>query len=136
MATLVFDGDCGFCTRCVALVPKSARRTTEVVPYQRADLAALGLTATECADAVQWVADDGSRAHGHAAIGRLLQTGRGVWWFLGSVLLVPPVSWLAAVVYRLVAANRLRLPGGTPACALPPPPRETAAPSTTAETGT
>jgi len=24
------------------------------------------------------------------------------------------------VVYRLVAANRQRMPGGTPACALPP----------------
>lgn len=120
MATLVFDGDCGFCTRCVGLVPKSARRTTKVVPYQRADLAGLGLTAAECADAVQWVGDDGSRARGHEAVGRLLQHAGGVWRLVGSVLLVPPVSWLAALVYRLVAANRMRLPGGTPACALPP----------------
>ena len=121
MATLVFDGDCGFCTRCVALVPRSVRRTTTVVPYQRADLSALGLTAAQCAEAVQWVGDDRSSASGHAAIGRLLQSGGGLWWLLGSLLLVPPVSWLAAVVYRLVAANRMRLPGGTPACALPPP---------------
>jgi predicted DCC family thiol-disulfide oxidoreductase YuxK len=121
VATLVFDGDCGFCTRCVALVPRSARRTTRVVPYQRADLVALGLTAAECAEAVQWVADDGSRASGHAAIGHLLRSGGGLWGLLGALLLVPPVSWLAAGVYRLVAANRMRLPGGTPACALPPP---------------
>ncbi|MDT7570151.1 MAG: hypothetical protein QOE05_325 [Actinomycetota bacterium] len=120
MATLVFDGDCGFCTRCVALVPGSARRTTTVVPYQRADLAALGLTAGECAEAVQWVGDDGSRAPGHAAIGRLLQSAGGIWRALGTALLVPPISWLAALVYRLVAANRMRLPGGTPACAIPP----------------
>lgn len=121
MATLVFDGDCGFCTRCVALVPKSVRRTTKVVPYQRADLATLGLTAAESAEAVQWVGDDGSRAHGHAAVGRLLQTGSLLWRVLGALLLIPPVSWLAAFVYRVVAANRMRLPGGTPACALPPP---------------
>jgi predicted DCC family thiol-disulfide oxidoreductase YuxK len=119
VATLVFDGDCGFCTRCVALVPRSARRTTTVVPYQRADLDALGLTVQECAAAVQWVSD-GSRAQGHAAIGRLLQEAGGAWRFLGTALLVPPLSWLAALVYRLVAANRMRLPGGTPACALPP----------------
>jgi predicted DCC family thiol-disulfide oxidoreductase YuxK len=124
MATLVFDGDCGFCTRCVALVPKSVRRTTTVVPYQRADLPALGLTAAQCADAVQWVGDDGSRARGHAAIGRLLQTGGVLWRVLGTLLLIPPISWLAALVYRLVAANRMRLPGGTPACALPPPREE------------
>jgi predicted DCC family thiol-disulfide oxidoreductase YuxK len=121
VATLVFDGDCGFCTRCVALVPKRVRRTTKVVPYQRADLAALDLTAAECAEAVQWVGDDGSRGRGHAAIGRLLQSGGGAWAVVGTLLLLPPVSWLAAVVYRLVAANRMRLPGGTPACALPPP---------------
>jgi predicted DCC family thiol-disulfide oxidoreductase YuxK len=121
VATLVFDGDCGFCTRCVALVPKRARRTTTVVPFQRADLPALGLTASECAEAVQWVGDDGTRARGHAAIGRLLQQAGGLWHLLGVLLLLPPVSWLAALVYRLVAANRMRLPGGTPACALPPP---------------
>jgi predicted DCC family thiol-disulfide oxidoreductase YuxK len=122
VATLVFDGDCAFCTRCVALVPKSARRTTTVVPYQRADLAPLGLTPAECAAAVQWVGSDGLRASGHAAIGRLLQQGGALWRLVGTLLLVPPISWLAAVVYRLVAANRMRLPGGTPACALPPPP--------------
>ena len=121
MSTLVFDGDCGFCTRCVALVPKSVRRTTNVVPYQRADLVALGLTTAECAEAVQWVGDDGSRGRGHAAIGRLLQSGDLAWRVVGTLLLLPPVSWLAAAVYRLVAANRMRLPGGTPACAVPAP---------------
>lgn len=125
MATLVFDGDCGFCTRCVALVPRSVRRTTKVVPYQRADLPALGLTAAECAEAVQWVGDDGVRGSGHVAVARLLRSGGGLWALLGALLLVPPVSWLAALVYRLVAANRMRLPGGTPACALPPPRDET-----------
>ena len=120
MATLVFDGDCGFCTRCVALVPRRARRTTTVVPYQRADLSALGLTAAECAEAVQWVGDDGARARGHAAVGRLLQHAGGGWQVLGTLLLTPPLSWVASFVYRVVAANRMRLPGGTPACAVPP----------------
>jgi predicted DCC family thiol-disulfide oxidoreductase YuxK len=121
MATLVFDGDCGFCTRSVDLMPKSIRRRTTVVPYQRADLAALGLTAEQCAEAVQWVSDDGSHASGHAAAARALQQGSLLWRILGTVLLIPPLSWLAAGIYRLVANNRMRLPGGTPACALPPP---------------
>lgn len=118
MATLVFDGDCGFCTRCVALIPRSAQ--AEAVPLQLADLVALGLTAAECTEAVQWVGPDGQRARGHAAIARVLQSAGSLWWLVGSLLLIPPVSWVAAVVYRLVAANRMRLPGGTPACALSP----------------
>jgi predicted DCC family thiol-disulfide oxidoreductase YuxK len=121
MATLVFDGDCGFCTRSVALMPKSIARTTEVVPYQRADLAALGLTPEQCADAVQWVADDGSIASGHAACGRAMQQGSLPLRIIGTLLLLPPLSWLSAGLYRLVANNRMRLPGGTPACAAPPP---------------
>ena len=32
------------------------------------------------------------------------------------------VNTLAGIVYRWVARNRHRLPGGTPACSLPPAP--------------
>ena len=35
----------------------------------------------------------------------------------GALPFVPPTSWVAEGVYRVVAANRMRLPGGTPACA-------------------
>jgi len=34
------------------------------------------------------------------------------------VIMLPGISWLAAKAYRLVANNRYRLPGGTPACAV------------------
>jgi predicted DCC family thiol-disulfide oxidoreductase YuxK len=44
-----------------------------------------------------------------------------VWRLAGHVLLLPGVSAIAARVYSLVADNRSRLPGGTPACAPRPP---------------
>jgi predicted DCC family thiol-disulfide oxidoreductase YuxK len=119
MPTLVYDGDCGFCTRSLALIPRRARRTTTVVAYQQADLARLGLTVEQCAAAAQWVADDGTQASGHAAIAGVLRQGGGLWTLVGAAMLVPPVSWLAAGVYALVARNRMRLPGGTAACAVP-----------------
>jgi predicted DCC family thiol-disulfide oxidoreductase YuxK len=34
-------------------------------------------------------------------------------------MLTPPVSWLARGLYRVIADHRDRMPGGTPACALP-----------------
>jgi predicted DCC family thiol-disulfide oxidoreductase YuxK len=43
----------------------------------------------------------------------------GAWGLVGRVLLIPPVSWLAALGYELVAHNRSKLPGATDACALP-----------------
>jgi predicted DCC family thiol-disulfide oxidoreductase YuxK len=118
-ATLVYDGDCGICTRSVeALRPLRLARPT-VVAWQHVELAELGLTRAQCEREVQWVAD--GRAHGGAqAIARLMLASGGLWVVLGALLRVPPVSWVAAGIYRLVADNRHRLPGGTPACALPP----------------
>jgi predicted DCC family thiol-disulfide oxidoreductase YuxK len=36
------------------------------------------------------------------------------------VIELPGIRSLAGVIYRWVARNRSRLPGGTPACAVPP----------------
>ena len=120
MTTLVYDGDCGFCTSAVRLIARLRLRAGTIVPWQEADLPALGLTRAETEHELQWVADDGRSSGGHEAVARLLLASGPLWRPPGALLLVPPVSWLAAWVYRTVAANRGRLPGGTPACALPP----------------
>lgn len=120
MNTLVYDGDCAFCTSSVRWMRRLGLRADVVVPWQHADLPSLGLTAEPCRERLQWVASDGRVSSGHRAIARLLLASPLLWRPLGLLLLVPPVSWLAALAYDLVAANRYRLPGGTPACALPP----------------
>lgn len=118
MSTLVFDGDCAFCTSSVRVLERLGLKAVTTVPYQRADLAALGLTEQQCHDKVQWV-DGGRISSGHRAIARLLLAGP-VWWRpLGRLMLLPPLSWLASAVYDVIAANRSRLPGGTPACSIP-----------------
>ena len=118
--TLVYDGDCGFCTTSVSLIPRLGLRAGRVVPWQEADLAALGLTEEQAATAVQWVDADGV-ASGHRAVARLLMASGPLWSLLGRALLLPGISPIAARVYELVADNRMRLPGGTPACAPRPP---------------
>ena len=114
----MFDGDCGFCTTSAQAVQRLFP-DVDVVPWQRADLTGFGLTPQECTDAVQWIGIDGSRATGAEGIGRLLIAHGPVWAAIGLLAQVPPTSWAAAAVYRAVARNRHRLPGGTPACALP-----------------
>ena len=54
-----------------------------------------------------------------AAVARVLLRSRWPWRPLGALMLVPPISWLAEAVYRIISANRYRLPGATPACAVP-----------------
>ncbi|GAA2248146.1 MULTISPECIES: thiol-disulfide oxidoreductase DCC family protein [Kitasatospora] len=129
---LVFDGDCAFCTTCKNAAERYLRASLaaggwEAVPFQFADLAALderaggrGLVTWERAEReILWVTPGGEVYGGAQAAARLLMRSGGVWAYLGGALALPPVRPLAGVVYRLVARNRHRMPGGTPACALP-----------------
>jgi predicted DCC family thiol-disulfide oxidoreductase YuxK len=127
-ALLVFDGDCGFCTTSVRWLEARFTGAFVTVPYQRVDLATLGLTERECDARVQWIGDvvspTTSRQQGAPAVAALMRVGgrhRGggvgtAFRALGAIATVPPVSWVAAGVYALVSRNRHRLPGGTPAC--------------------
>ncbi len=116
--TLVFDGDCGFCTTSAGWARRIAPGAA-VVAWQQADLAALGVDRAAAA-AVQYVDAGGRVSGGAAAVASYLVGAGRVWRLLGWFLLLPGVRAVAALGYRLVADNRYRLPGGTPACRLPP----------------
>ncbi len=117
---LIYDGDCAFCTSCAGVVEKRIRPGAEIVAWQLADLAALGVSEAQAAEAVQWVQPDGAVRSGHEAIAAMLIGSGPLWRNAGRVVMLPGISWSARRAYRLVAANRHRLPGGTPACARPP----------------
>jgi predicted DCC family thiol-disulfide oxidoreductase YuxK len=118
--TLVFDGDCAFCTRASARARRMLPDDCRVVAWQLADLSAIPVTPARAQREVLWVAPSGRVVGGARAVAGVLRASGGLWSFLGVVLLVPPISWAAQAVYRVVAANRMRLPGGTAACAVPP----------------
>ena len=61
MDTLIYDGDCAFCLRCVQWIQKHFKRVPHIVAWQKADLGTLGLTAEQCQTALQWVSADSSR---------------------------------------------------------------------------
>ena len=122
VTTFVFDGDCSFCTACANFVTRWIPTRAEVVPWQRVDLGALGLPREEAVQAVQWVQPDRKTLAGPEAIGALLRSSNAFWKPSGWVLALPPVRALAWPLYRVVARNRHRMPGGTAACAIPVPP--------------
>jgi predicted DCC family thiol-disulfide oxidoreductase YuxK len=121
-AILVFDGDCAFCTASASFTSRWIQPRAQIVPWQQLDLASLGLTAAACADAIQWVSG-GEVLAGPAAAGAALRSGRWFWRPLGWLLRPRFMHRLMWPVYRLIARNRHRLPGGTAACALPSAPR-------------
>jgi predicted DCC family thiol-disulfide oxidoreductase YuxK len=116
---LVWDGDCGFCTTWVNRLERILPVFPRHSPWQWLDLDQLGLSADDVRD-YAWIVTPGRQVAGHLAFAAILRMQPHIALrFLGHLIETSPYSWIAALGYRLVAANRHRLPGGTPACALP-----------------
>jgi predicted DCC family thiol-disulfide oxidoreductase YuxK len=122
---LIFDGDCAFCTSSAQWLAARLERprwpNAQLTPWQFIDLAALGTTAERAQREALWVGTDGTIYGGAAAFAEWLKFRGGAYGIAGRTMGVPVVRALAAAVYRVIAKNRHRMPGGTPACALPPP---------------
>lgn len=131
---LVYDGDCAFCTTSVGWIAehlhRDQRRDARLSPWQYLDLPAVGVTTEQAHREVIWVAPDGSHAGGAAAVAAWLTYSGRPYSLLGRFLQLPLIRSAATLAYRIVAANRHRLPGGSPACALPPQGYDPAAPGT------
>lgn len=116
---LVFDGDCAFCSSAVEFLRDRIRSDVDYLPWQHLALADLGLTEEACARAVQWLPLVGPSSTGGRAVTDLLRGSGRPWSTLGRIGAAPGMRAVVELAYRAVAANRHRLPGGTPACQLP-----------------
>jgi len=107
---LVYDADCGFCTRSAQWLDDAP------VPWHTLDLDALHVTQAEADANAGWLEDGRITRLGAEAITTALRAKPGSARVLGWALTVPGLRQLAAVVYPRIAANRHRMPGGTAAC--------------------
>ncbi len=124
--TVIYDGDCGVCSRLVlwAEARDSAGRL-RFVPNQSADLAAIapGLTHEQAAAAAYAVRPDGTRYRGARAIFETLRRVPGFWGVVGWIGALPPLSLLAEPFYRVIAHHRGRISAwlGLAQCRVPLP---------------
>ncbi|MEW2287803.1 DUF393 domain-containing protein [Streptomyces sp. NPDC047841] len=116
LSLLVYDGDCGFCTASVRFITRHVRPKCTVSAWQFTDLEALGVTERRAQHEVLWVTPTGTVYGGSQALAKALLSAGPRWHILGGLLLTVPVRWLSHGVYRLVAARRHQLPGGTATC--------------------
>ena len=118
MITLIFDGDCGFCTTSANFIVKESKPEVTSIPYQWAELQEFGLS-REQAEKKVYVNVDGKNYSGHKAVAKLLRMQPNyLLRVIGGLALVPPFTWAGAGIYWLTAKYRHKLPGGTPACKL------------------
>jgi predicted DCC family thiol-disulfide oxidoreductase YuxK len=131
---LIYDGDCAFCTSSARWLARRLSRlpgpNARLVPWQFTDLAALGTTAERAQREALWVSTDGTIQGGAAAFAAWLKFRGGIYAAAGYGMDLPIVRRLAAAIYRVIADNRHRMPGGSPACALPPAGFDPAQPGT------
>lgn len=123
---LIFDGDCGFCTTSARWIEDRLPSETAVEPWQGLDIDAYGLTEADVTTAAYWIDADGTAHRGHRAIELALKQAGMPWRAAGTLIGLPPFSWIAPIVYSLVAKYRYKLPGATDACRLPTAPTDEA----------
>ncbi len=116
--TLIYDGDCGFCTATARWAQRRLSDNYRVVPSQQVDLEILGLSQEDVVRSAWWIDPDGTRWDEHHSIAKALGAMKAPWPALGRMLTLGPISPLARWTYRLVADNRYRIrrPGSRPTC--------------------
>ena len=117
-ATLIFDGDCGFCTRCVVWGTSKLSAFPNPKAFQNIDPASYGLTDKDVREAV-WLISGSTILSGARAVAWIIKQQSGIGWrVLGQFIDWCPIRPFAKVGYRLVAKNRHRLPGASTSCKL------------------
>lgn len=116
--TLIYDADCGFCTRSAQWLAREG--SINIKPWQGfRDLDALGLTEEMVTTAAYWADEGKVTAGAEAAIASALVAKGGGWQAAGHLIMLPGVRRIASSVYKSIARNRHAMPGGTNACKLP-----------------
>ena len=121
-ATLIYDMDCGFCTRSAKWIEGhwSGAARPQLVGGQMIDdatLAAHGITRERLAAEAVWV-ERGNVRGGADAIAASMTAATGWVHLLGVLISLPGMAQLGRLVYPYVAKHRHQMPGGTDACKL------------------
>ncbi|MGL6234109.1 MAG: thiol-disulfide oxidoreductase DCC family protein [Segniliparus sp.] len=118
---VLFDADCGFCQRSVAVLKKLDRggRLTFTALQTPGAPGRFGIGLDQAYEQL-WALDrSGRRAGGAHAVASAADAALGT-RVLGRALRVRPLGRVAERAYRWVAGHRYMLPGSTAACAVQP----------------
>ncbi len=114
--TLIYDGDCAFCTRCVVWGAANLSAFPNPVAFQSLQPENYGLTDADVRKAV-WVISGATVLSGARAVAWILKGQKSVGWrWFGNFIDWCPIRPISSLVYRIVARNRHRMPGASTEC--------------------
>lgn len=115
--TLIFDGSCGFCTRCVRYTRALDRHDrVTVLPFQKAGVPErFGLSVADCERAA-WAITPGLAPEPGAGAVMLTLAVAKVMPSIWLIYHLPILQQVQEGIYALIAHFRHRLPGDTPYC--------------------
>jgi predicted DCC family thiol-disulfide oxidoreductase YuxK len=106
---LIYDGDCAPCARGADWLQAHLATPITVLPWQQVyALPELEVATADRSTALYWIDAYGRTWRGHEAIGHALMLCKRPLPILGWLVLVPPISWLAAAAHLVVARSRRR----------------------------
>ena len=114
---LIYDGDCGFCSRTAAWIRRRLPRGYQVQASQRIEnLDSFKLNRRQVHEAAYWIDPDGRHHRAHLAIVRALESSGGLMGSVARLGRVWPFEPLVAWLYDVIARNRHRFPGAADHC--------------------
>lgn len=113
---LLFDGDCGFCTKSIAWLDARSMLGHHAMPWQSVPADELPVPVERLTTEVVLQLPDGPVLGGADALAASVRASGSPLRFLGVVVAAPGLRVLARAVYRVIARNRYRMPGSSDAC--------------------
>jgi len=104
--TLLWDGECGFCSRWVRRWQKATGEAVDYRPYQAALADFPQVRAADCVKAVQLVLPNGAVLQGAHAVFQALAFGGRARWVLWLYQRCRLFRLGTETLYRFIAANR------------------------------
>ena len=114
------DGDCGFCQRTADQIHRLGVQAQSLL-LQGQDLSARGIDERRARREIAVVDAAGQVHYGHRGWAAVLRTGPAPWRAVAAAMTHRPLEPVARATYTWISANRHRLPGGTPSCAITAP---------------
>lgn len=107
--TLIYDGDCGFCGRCLTWGLRHFMAFPRAIPSASTEAKTFGLSEKQLAESI-WIVGINKPLPAAKAVAFILKMQPNVFWrALGIAMSIWPISFLAKRVYFWVAKNRGRL---------------------------